>query len=101
MFGKNKLKNYAENLGGYESMLSELIAELKTYGFFIEHSKSTKILLKQYADVGFNVIELVLISETEIRSSALRRERGIIIKKVYSLNNTSQREIATDIVNRM
>ena len=101
MFGKSKLRNFADKLGGFEAMVSELIVELKKNNFFIAESKSTKILLKQNAHSGFNVIVLTLKSETEIKSKALKKENSRVDENTFSLNNTSQKNIALTIINGM
>lgn len=101
MFGNSRLKNYAEKLGGFESIVSVLIEELRNNGFFIEETKSTKIMLKQKAINGFNVIELILISESEIKSKALKRATWKLKENTFSLINESQRDIALSIINSM
>lgn len=99
MFGKSKLKNYAKNRGGFESIVQELIKELNFFDFFIEEIKPTKILLTQNIVTGFNVISLTLKSETEIESYTIRKGSSRGVSKRFSLNNKSQREIASDIIN--
>jgi len=101
MFGNSRLKNYAEKLGGFESIVSILIEELRNNGFFIAESKATKILLKQNAINGYNVIELILISESEIKTNALNRAKIGVKKNTFSLINESQRNIAIAIISSM
>ena len=101
MFGKSRLKKFAEKSGGFESMVSELIEELKNMDFFVADIKSTKILLKQKTYDGFNVIVLILKSETEIKSEAVKRANLGVDKNIFSLVKVSQKNIASAIINGM
>ncbi len=101
MFGiKNKITKYAEENGGLETILSELLSNLKTEGYFISESKANYIMLKQEAIKGFNVIDLKLISNNEIISNSLKRGGGPVKKKIFNLDINTQENIAKLIIQK-
>jgi len=101
MFGiKNKITRYAEENGGLEIIISELLSYLKTEGYFISESKINYIMLKQEAKKGFNVIDLKLISKNEIVSNSLKRGEGPVRKKTFNLNLNTQENIAKLIIQK-